>query len=305
MPDEAPHQFSNSSTGSESKKEEEKKRIEPLRTLQADAARFVKEKGVTLSSIITGGSKERDEETSLRKRMPRGPVLKKALVIFFALLLAGFGAIIFLGRGEQDENVSIAQKPAKPPLLYPAFDEREIPVVQSPSEFLNGWQPLLDRNFPKNQMLGVFVFHEQKNIFLPPGSFFEFLSISVPSPLLNSMEKNWTLGVFGTDERAKPVFIIPVSSFNDAFKGMLDWEKDLPFAFRNILPKDHPTRASFEQFEDVLILNHNVRVLKNESGAVLFAYTFFDRRILIISTTPSVIEGVLNRFLLVPPLKAG
>lgn len=285
------------------KKEKQKPDIQPLHTLQTDTSRFIEEKGVTLSTIVAESGKRKREEAEASRPSARLFTIKKIIITFFILMIAGVGAIIFLSRAEKDEEIISRQKPSKPSLLYPAFDEREVAVSQLPSEFFNVWQPMLERNFPEGQMLALFVFHERENVFLSFKEFLEFLSITAPRSLVDSSLIPWTLGVMGTRERVEPVFIIPTSSFHDAFKGMLEWEKDLPFAFRNMLRKDHPKRIAFEQFEDALIANQSVRILTNEEGKILFAYTFFDKRILIMSTSPEVLETVIKRFLLVPPLR--
>ncbi len=126
-----------------------------------------------------------------------------------------------------------------------------------------------------------------------------------------------------------PVFIVPVTSFNNAFAGMLAWEKtinaDLGGLFTYVPPyktvlvpalqsatstaSSTPetaatttevqmveTRESIERtFEDLVMRNYDVRALKDDSGAIVLYYSFPTQNTLVISASPYTFSEVLER----------
>ncbi|PIR69570.1 MAG: hypothetical protein COU47_02335 [Candidatus Niyogibacteria bacterium CG10_big_fil_rev_8_21_14_0_10_46_36] len=265
-----------------------------LRTFRADAERFVKEKGVSMTSLAAQQSKKK----IVQAPEARTNYKKIIFILVIIVMLGGIGVAGFLFL--QNGGMQIAPRIEKPAPVYPLFDERTITVRNSPSDFVPEWQNLLLRSIPEQQMLGVFVFNELRQRYLSPGEWFDFLGIQLPPSLRVSMTAPWTLGIFGTPEGAKPVFIIPVTSFEQAFAGMLAWEQEQPLAIRNLLPQGSPERK-FERFQDTIIKNQDVRFLQNDQGQTILVYGFFNRKILIITTSLAAMERVIDRFLVTPP----
>lgn len=264
-----------------------------IHTLRGDTERFVKEKGITLASIVA--EKQRKIIDAPKIRQGRSKIMWIAAVLF---MLGIAGAVFFFMRNGGPQT---SMRPDTPAALYPFFDNRIILVRNSPADFIPEWQSLLLRSIPREQMLGVFVFSEVKNKFLTPSEWFDFLGIVLPSSLRSTFRDAWTLGVLGTSSGSAPVLLVPVSSFGQALAGMLSWEKDQPLALRNILPQNGFERK-FEQFQDAIIKNQDARFLKNEAGQIILVYGFFNRRILILTTSFEAMEQVIERFLVVPPV---
>ncbi|MDP2676083.1 MAG: hypothetical protein Q8O83_00120 [bacterium] len=274
--------------------EKSRENLSRIRTFRADAERFVKEKGVTMTSLLAQQKKKSVQAPSIRSGY------KKTITFLFILVLvagAGIAAFFFLRNGGMVPILRVE----KPDSVYPLFDDRVITVRNSPSEFIPEWQNLLLRTIPQDQMLGVFVYNELRERYLSPGEWFDFLGIGLPSSLRVTITSPWTLGILGTSEGGKPVFIMPVISFEQAFAGMLAWEQDHPLAIRNLLPQGIPERK-FERFEDMIIKNQDVRFLQNEQGQMILVYGFFNRKILIITTSLEAMEQIIERFLVTPPI---
>lgn len=267
--------------------------IPRIHTLRGDTERFVKEKGVTLASILAGKQKKIADAPKIRQGRPKIIWIAAALFIFGIA-----GAVFFLVRNGGPQTIL---GPDKPVSLYPFFDDRTITVRNSPADFIPEWQSLLLRSIPREQMLGVFVFSEIKNKFLAPSEWFDFLGINLPSSLRASFRDAWTLGILGTPNESEPVLLIPVTSFEQALQGMLSWEKDQPLVLRNILPQNGLQRK-FEQFQDTIIENQDARFLQNDAGEIILVYGFFNRKILILTSSFEAMKQVIDRFLVVPPV---
>ncbi|MBI4114874.1 MAG: hypothetical protein HY445_03470 [Candidatus Niyogibacteria bacterium] len=262
-----------------------------IRTFRADAEEYVKEKGVTLGSLA------QERHRIVLSPLPRkGKHLRLIFFIFVAALVAGTGAYFFLRTNGMPQTFV----PETPQTFYPIFDERVIMVRNSPSDFIPEWQGILLRSVPQEQMLGVFTQNESTKAFLSAEQWFPFVGIDAPAALRATFRVPWTLGVLGTSGGIAPVWMIPVASFSRALAGMLVWEADLPYAMRNVLPPGLGSRQ-FDFFKDRVIANQDARFLQNTQGELLFTYVFFDRRILIMTTSFEALEIILSRFLIDPP----
>lgn len=274
--------------------EQSREKLSRIRTFRRDTESFVREKGVTLASLVAQKKAKIVEAPRIRSSAQRIIAWLIAVILVAGLAVGGF---FLLKNGGMIIETPRTEKPIS---VFPLFDDRTITVRNSPADFIPEWQNLLLRSIPQGQVLGVFVFSEVKNRFLSPGEWFDFLGIQLTPTLRVTVSAPWTLGVIGTSGGSAPVFIIPVTSFEQALAGMLAWEQDQPLALRNILPANIPQRQ-FERFEDTIIKNQDVRFLENEQGGMILVYAFFNRKILIITTSIEAMEQVIERFLITPP----
>jgi hypothetical protein len=140
-----------------------------------------------------------------------------------------------------------------------------------------------------------------KNL-LPTEKFLKILEVRAPSPLVRAFSPIFMYGVFGETSPSNFV-IIKLESFENAFAGMLSWEKDLVadigpiFASAPILKN-----ASQQNFQDLIDRNKDLRILSAEavvgvatSTRVVLAYTFFDNNTLIISDNLETIRALVDR----------
>jgi len=213
------------------------------------------------------------------------------------LLVAGV-AVWFLFFGGKEEIITTRPDPSKP--FYPADKIEIIPKGDIAVEFIERWQEVFSQNIIPGQMVAVYAYDKEVNNYLSLGDFFAHVKIKAPSTLLRTFKEPWTLGIIGTFHGNEPIIIVPITSFSEAFKGMLEWEPSLPAAFSPILPKDYPTRV-FENFSDIIIRNQDARTIEGLPGETLFAYSFFGRRILVFGFSVEAQDFVLNYFLTTSP----
>lgn len=92
--------------------------------------------------------------------------------------------------------------------------------------------------------------------------------------------------------RGVTFIVIRATDFDSAFGGLLSAEAALPEDL-NILTKDN-TEALSDNFTDELIQNHDIRVLKKESGGDALVYGFVNRNIIIITSDRNTFSEVAN-----------
>lgn len=132
------------------------------------------------------------------------------------------------------------------------------------------------------------------------GEFLDAIGSQASPDLIRSFKGDFFLGIHRIDENA-PVLIIPIASYERAFAGMLAWESamniDLSPLFTAVPPqtRDASGLSVERQFEDAVMRNYDVRVLRDDSGAMELFYSFPARNILIIAESPNSFIEILSR----------
>mgnify|MGYP001602115807 FL=1 len=130
--------------------------------------------------------------------------------------------------------------------------------------------------------------------------FMTSIAPATPPDLLRSLLPEFFFGFHAVDENV-PILVLQLGSYERAFSSMLEWEKtineDLSPLFARVLhnvrnAQGIPTLAGFE---DVVIRNYDVRVLKGSRGEIRMLYAFPSRDILIIAESPHSFVETLAR----------
>lgn len=102
-----------------------------------------------------------------------------------------------------------------------------------------------------------------------------------------------------------PFVIFKTSSFENTYAGMLDWEKDLEENFRllfrlsgyeksgGILTELTPT--NYKKFEDGVIINKDVRLLRGDDGQIMLLYGIIDKETIVITVNDVAFKEIINR----------
>jgi hypothetical protein len=97
-----------------------------------------------------------------------------------------------------------------------------------------------------------------------------------------------------------PLFVIPVTSYDHAFAGMLAWEPTMDSDLSPIFTSVSMTVATSgvmtqRTFEDSVMRNYDVRELTDDSGNVVLYYSFPTPEILVIAQSPYSFTEILSR----------
>ncbi len=134
------------------------------------------------------------------------------------------------------------------------------------------------------------------------------LESRAPGSLIRSLNPVFMLGLLGgetvstnstsTNRTSNHVFLlIKLNSFDNAFPGMLEWEKNmrddiLPiFASPEILATTSPSAI----FSDITIQNKDARILKDSTGQTVLLYSFFDNNMLIITDNEMSLRAIISK----------
>lgn len=136
-----------------------------------------------------------------------------------------------------------------------------------------------------------------------PATLSEFMAAigaNPPPDLLRALSDQFFFGFHTVDTEA-PLFVIPVTSYDHAFAGMLAWEStmnaDLAPIFTAVptMTTDSNGLPTTRTFQDDVMRNYDVRELKNDAGQVELYYSFPTQNILVIAESPYSFTEILSR----------
>lgn len=127
---------------------------------------------------------------------------------------------------------------------------------------------------------------------LPTNGLFKILETRAPGSLIRAFGEPFMLGAFGTST----YLILELTSFENAFAGMLNWEENMAadiapiFSTRELLRDIAPAPV----FIDITDRNKDARLLMAGERTVLL-YSFFDNKKLIITDNTETLRVLVER----------
>lgn len=274
--------------------------LRQIRTFQGDVAEAIGKGKESLVSI------QRAEKVKVESRKPSEEELKEksgnlkgAALVLGSLILVASGI-----SGGWYAYSEYSKKTSSPVISTPEnrliSAERMIDIDTSAltrSEIINTITAEAEIGLPAGQVTHI-------NIPSSPQEFFIALDVRAPSNLLRAFGPIFMMGTLGNepseeDREGEPstFFLIRLSSFENAFAGMLGWENRM---FEDIGPlfstRSHARNESLEaEFRDIITRNKHTRVLYTPDGEVLLLYSFFDNNTLIITDKEESLRTLINR----------
>lgn len=151
------------------------------------------------------------------------------------------------------------------------------------------------------------------------------LQVPAPDILLRNIAEESTVGVVNAGGETRAFFVLRVDSYERTYAGMLTWEplmaRDLALLYpgypapalpelsldpatstasttltsTSSLPVFTSEPQARTRFEDAIVANHDVRILRDTSGQSLMLYGYADKQTLIIARNEAAFEALLAR----------
>ncbi len=279
--------------------------VVPLHTLKDDLQMVIKEQKI---SLVRAATLEEDRNSEKKQSVPlEVPQGKKGIawkvmgiVCVIVLLLVGVGIIqsLYVAPPPSDGSLMFAERSEVLPIQHRSgFDLKNMLMQarQHPNISLGSLVRIVPTVSPEDDVSG-------KNA-ARPATFSEFitaLDTHVPDDLLRALGDDFFFGIHATDRNAL-VFVVPVTSYERAFAGMLAWEQtinaDLQPASAGVPDQVVGSNGLPEKrrFGDVVLENYDARTLKDDSGDIVLYYVFPTKHLLIIGESPYSLKEVLAR----------
>ena len=112
-----------------------------------------------------------------------------------------------------------------------------------------------------------------------------------PEKLLSALGTTYLLGMYARPQH-EPFLIFKTVSYEQAFAGMLLWERTMVTDLSPLFPQSSSTIPTFV---DRIVENHDARVLVDNAGTSYLLWTFVNRSTLIITTSEATLHEVILR----------
>ncbi len=135
---------------------------------------------------------------------------------------------------------------------------------------------------------------EQKQIF--PANAARVMKIPVPDIILRTLQPKWMLGVYTDVSGTKNVFVAATTdTFQNAFSGMLGWEKLIPNDLKAYIQSGTTTPIQ-GSFIDEIVRNKDVRAFVTpRDEQTIFMYSFVNNSMLVASNNEIALAEIVAR----------
>lgn len=275
-----------------------------VRTFRADVEELIQKKGTTKTQIIMAEAARREERGEHRVLHKDDSSHLGRIIFLLMLVLAftlGLGAYIFIGTNISlpfISNTSVIEE------KLVTSDTINILITDSPRE-----QILADlsitfgkTSLPQDQTREVSFKVKEADEKLRPATTKELLSAlslqTPPDELLQSLGDTPFYGIYSKD---KLMGYIQISSrsYPNTFSGMLLWESNMS---QDLTPVIDPwyNRKNIKDllgrsFEDEHLGTIDARVLRDMEGKTVLAYTFVNKKILLITSSTDTLLALTTK----------
>lgn len=279
--------------------------VENLRTFERDIADLAK-KGLSLSEIaIAEGTRQRGRGVAARAA-EESPQSKKLLLLSGGLIVLGAiaaGAFFLFRPAAETAEKQFSIQP-----LISADVTKEIEATGATTNaLLRSIAGARDAEYRLGSVVALYFTKgraEQKTS-LGAGEFANLLLPHMPGELRRAFAGAFLFGVYRFKGN-EPFLLFKITDFQNAFAGMLAWEKGMKDDLEPLFPlrqKDAAGGAESAEgfleaprgFSDIVIKNRDARILLDENGRPIILYSFPDQRTLVITTNAETLTEVSKR----------
>jgi hypothetical protein len=308
-----------------------------LRTFEDDIADAMRDGKGSALGIVLAEQKKRDQVVEVVQEKKTSSLF---LIMGVVLLLLSLGGALYFAYDRFGVNVLPDTQKGTAEYVHPLIQADSIKTIP------------IDTLLPKNgadasllyKLGGAELSKKSVTVVVPTNSTDEVtvesdistvlprIGAYMPGGLKRSVTTPYAFGVYSGDS-AETFLVLTVDNFENAFAGMLEWEKfmsdDLFRLFAVTLPNQSAAQSSetntvsqinpgavasstasstpvqpvqntvairdIGQFVDRTIKNKDMRVIQDESGKIYFVYGFVSRKYIVITTSPESYFEVVRR----------
>lgn len=268
--------------------------IKSIRTYRSDAAEAIQGQHFSVASIAVAASKKRESNQVEYSNEGKG---WSWLAILFSIILiiSSVGGLYYVYKLKSSVKAPTIAKSAVVSLLK---SEKQIELSLGTSEnLLESFSNLVDTTDSTVDSV-VYVYpttvSSGAKALVTAQQFFAKTTPNMPSRLLRSLGNEFMLGSYVFDGKI-PFIILKNTFYQNAYSGMLEWEKNMNDDLSAMVQKRLQQEATQPNFEDSVIRNKDVRTLKTIAGDIVLAYVFIDQSTILITTNTKALENLIDK----------
>jgi hypothetical protein len=263
-----------------------------IRTFKTDIAETLKSRKKSLTDIYLSQRKQRRSSTEPTKKTPPKALNRMVVALIILLIIGGASAGIFW-------FVKDRKTPKKTPMTKTAEAflpaQQKLTLIASTGAHLKTQiKNLLQKDYQPGDLIHLLI--KKDSAYLNAKQFLSLLEAEAPSMLTGFIEEAFFLSILNIEEKHPAlIFEIPKGYYSNAFSGMLRWEKQMTRDL-SFITKGSATSAS-PVFQDEILKNQSARVVK-QNNQIVFLYSVFNEKYIIITDSPEALEEIIRRFTL-------
>jgi hypothetical protein len=276
--------------------------IPSVRTFRGDISEYTSQSKSSYFDIVAQSSKKRpldlDGSSSV---LPRNIKIIIGALAGILLMLAGAGAYLLFFKS-QPTTVQENTLRAPQPLIFADYEkvfnysgdkQKLIDTIQSSLTI-----PLLSGEFT---YIPIKVTGAGSEYFAGPKDLFNFAGADTPSELLLQISEPSTFGYVDAFGQNEIVMIFKINDYDRSFASLLSWENSMAKGLESLLPRTTSLNIGDSKFKDITVKNHDARILTNLENKPVLAYTIFNRKLVIITSSKLALEIILGKLIDSPP----
>ncbi|MAG12524.1 hypothetical protein CL630_01800 [bacterium] len=287
----------------EEKKEGQDTFIKRLRTYKYDISEALKQQKQSFTGMVIAEKKRQEKSGVVQPEQTRKIFTPKNIFIGLGILLVvlaiGVSAFMLLRAKAPEQVISPSLDIQSPVFLE---NHKTISIERFNENEIRGKVEVLKReeNMPIDSILGITftktieTLEGEQTALLSTSELFSMLGHETPRQLIRTFNDPFLFG-FHAFRKTEPFLILTNRFYDGAFLGMLQWE---PFMLSDLSPMFLLERTDFSRtqlFEDVVIQNNDVRILKNTNNETKLLYSFVDRNTIVITTNTDAFKEIVTR----------
>lgn len=278
--------------------------LKTVRTYRSDAMEAIKGRGQTLTDMVLAEQTKRQSEEIIEKKQLNWNIVFIGGSV--ALVLAA-GLFLFFSFSKTADEKSPAARTVSE-IIFAEKQENILLSRISDAEVRNAVVTAVETTrMPTNGIKRIAftkkVLAENEDGVREeevPVTSIELLGIpgkNTPQTLLRSLDTSsffFGLHSFAGNE---PFLILKVRSYDNAFRGTLEWEKTMSADLSHLFTVGGLTeKTTGRVFHDVIIKNRDTRLIDGSDGVPALLYSFVDRETIVIATNETTFDEILKRF---------
>lgn len=288
--------------------------IEPVETYQGDIANLIKEKKISQVTIVAAEAVRSSEQSAEVTEVSH--IVRNSTAIAAGILLVAASSGIFAFAYLRNKPSPQTQTPNAFYIAVDASSDIAIKPMATRQTLMDTLQSATNQTHIALGLISQLRLWTSSSPSEPLSAqtFFTELTPNIPPELVRSMRPDFLVGVHSFDIN-QPFFIFTVDSYQSGYAGMLEWERTLRsdvsplFDYSPVFSK--PNNESLENttssivnsaFRDLIVENHDARVIKNTHGDIVLLWTFLDRTTVLITTNPNTVHEIITRLKKAPLL---